>query len=130
MVYSDEFGKWKQLGNINVTPVKSIIAIPPSSKKILRFTANINWEQWNNNFYGRSYALCVFKYGIGASNITRNFRYYPDKFPQIHEFNLIHQGNLIPNQIWISGVQFRYRSTYNLYNPLPFGLKIEEFINE
>ncbi|MBF2016296.1 MAG: hypothetical protein IGS23_14045 [Rivularia sp. T60_A2020_040] len=129
MTYSDEFGNWKELGVVNVRPVKSVIVVPPTSKKILRFTANINWQEWDKNFYGRSYVLYSFRYGMQKINITKNFRYYPDKFPQIFELNLIYQNNLIPTEMWITGIQYRYRSTYNLYNPLPFSLKIEEFIN-
>lgn len=129
MNYSDEYGNWKILGRISVTLGEKSITINPSSIKLLRFTAITDWNEWNRMWLQRSYALCAFSYGFSNKNKAKSFRYYPHPVPLISEFDLINTGNLKPLGLVVKGVQYRYHRGSYFYNPLPWELQIEEYID-
>lgn len=130
MTYSDEFGNWKVLGEINVSFSEQEINFNPSSIKLLRFTATTDWEKWNRLWLQKSYALCAFSYGIEKKNKSKSFRYYPSAIPWVNEFTLIDKGNLRPLSLFIKAVQpYYYKGSYH-YQPLPWKLKIEEYLND
>lgn len=130
MNYSDEYGNWKILGKVSVTFSEKTININPSSIKLLRFTAVVDWSAWNTKWLERTYALCAFSYGLSNKNKAKSFRYYPHPVPLINEFNLINTGNLKPLGLIVKGIQQRYYKGSYFYNPLPWELQIEEYINE
>lgn len=130
MTFSDEFGNWKILEEVSMSLSEKSITINPSSIKLLRFTAITNWNEWEKQWLQRSYALCSFSYGISNKNKGNSFRYYPHQTPWINEFNLINTGNLQPLAIVVKAVQYNYYRRSYFYHPLPWTLRIEEYLNE
>lgn len=130
MPYTDSYGSWKLLGNKIITEVSTFISVPASSDKILRFSYDTDWVEWDKSLIFRSKCLLRWHYGINQEMHSFFYALYPTKTSHLKEFSLISKGSLFPRELEIKLIPRRYKHYYHNVGLLPVTLKIEELLNE
>lgn len=130
MIYTDSYGAWKLLGEINVTRNASFIAVPPTREKIIRFNYLIDWNQWDNNRFIRSRCLIRWHYGLNQELPGFYSTLFPKKESNIEQYKLIAPSNsLVPRQLEIKALPLNFKFYYSNIPLLPWVLKVEEYQN-
>jgi hypothetical protein len=131
MIYTDSYGNWKQVGEILLSEESAFISVPSTSKKIIRFSYLVDWNQWDNNRFLRS--KCLYRWHYGDNKDLHDFyaKLYPKKTSNIVEFNLLSPNqNLFPREIEARLIPLNYRRYYQNVGLLNWSLKIEELQND
>lgn len=99
MTYTDNLGTWDTAGEATVTNNWQIL---PGEiyGETLRFTYNLDWDEWTREIDLRAYIVGRFYYPVGDTiEVTPQFRLYPKQLKELREFSIlssfVEQGILI-----------------------------------
>lgn len=127
MSFTDEYGAWKQVGELLLTQSSGFIAVPATSNKTIRFTYLVDWNEWDNNIFKRS--KCIYRWHYGSNRELHGFysTLYAKKTKNIVTFNLLSAGsNLFPRELEARIIPLSYRRYFSNVGLLDWTLKIEE----
>lgn len=130
MSYTDSYGTWKLLGEQLLSKNSSFITVPSNPDKIIRFSYNVDWNQWDNNRFYQSKCLLRWHYGDNQDLHGFYFTLYPTKTSHVKQFSLLSESNLFPKELEAKLIPKKYKYYYHNVGLLPWTLKVEELLDD
>jgi hypothetical protein len=121
--------KWITLLEVNSCIKTKTIELNPTSIKLIRFSAFVNWQQWKYNYYGQTKVCCSFSKCHNFKNVNYYLTWIPQKESLAKELILSDKKDNNPTHLKIDFKYINRCNDANFSYIVPWTLKIEEYIN-